>query len=302
MASAGGVVKEQHPRRLENGRQPHGGFIRTHDENPWLFTDEEVYDTPSRISGIPIEAEQHILAMTATFLQDCTRELVLPQLTTSVAMQFFQRFFMLESMSDHKPAAVAAACLFLACKVQETHKRLHHVIVFTVKVRTRNTADYPDGLDIQEDSPEYYEEKRTILDKEREVLKVLNFDLTIDHSYKHLWTLHKCFVSTSSAGESNNEDEAGYKRRAVTQSAWNFLNDSFRSYIPMAYDPREIATAALFLAAKLHRFELPDGTGTCPRTQKRLIGWSEYFYTDRDRIMQLSERILDLYSANDENG
>lgn len=263
------------------------------NENIWLFTDEEISETPSRLCGVSAESEHRILARTAKFLQECSRELLIPQLTISVALTFFQRFYMLESMTVHQPPKVAAACLFLACKVQETHKRLKDIIYWTVKVRTRNTEDFPDGLDLHEDSPGYYDEKSAILDKEREVLRVLNFDLTCDHPYKHLWTLNKCFVKTSQdTDEAKNER---FDKRAVTQSAWNFINDSFRLYLHVRYDPREIATAALYLAAKLHKFPLPDGTGRCPETKKRLIALHEYFKVDPATIDKICNDILDLY-------
>jgi len=49
-------------------------------------------------------------------------------------------------------------------------------------MRTKGSVDYPDGLELYEDSPGYYEEKMQLLDKEREILKVLNFDLSVDTS------------------------------------------------------------------------------------------------------------------------
>lgn len=265
----------------------------TVEENIWLFTEEEVKETPSRVCGVSAATEHRILGRTANFLQECSRELLIPQLTISVALTFFQRFYMLESMTVHQPPKVAAACLFLACKVQETHKRLKDIIYWTVRIRTRYTKDFPDGLEIHEDSPGYYDEKSAILDKEREVLRVLNFDLTCDHPYKHLWTLNKCFLQPSK----DNDDANGsnLNKRAVTQSAWNFINDSFRLYLHVRYDPREIATAALFLAAKLHKFPLPDGTSRCPETNKRLIGWHEYFSTDPEHINNICDEILNLY-------
>jgi cyclin L len=257
----------------------------------WLFTAEELEMTPSRVAGVPAETERRIVARTAQFLQECCRELMIPQLTISVALKFFQRFFMLESMAEHKPPKVAAACLFLSCKVQETRMSLKEIIYWTVKVRTRNTRDYPDGQDISEESPGYYDEKSAILDKEREVLRVLNFDMTCDHPYKHLWTLNKSFLKPAS-GVGGLPDE-----RAVTQSAWNFINDSFRLYIHVRYDPRVIATATLFLAAKLHDFPLPDGTGRHPETGKRLVAWHEYFGVNVADVEGICDQILDLYEG-----
>lgn len=262
------------------------------DERVWLFTAEEVEITPSRIDGVSYSTEALILARTAAFMQDSCRKLLLPQLTIAVALKLFQRFFMLESMAVHKPPKVAAACLFLACKVQETRMSVKDIIYWTVKVRTRNTVDFPDGQDIHEGSPGFYDEKRAIIDYEREVLRVLNFDITCDHPYKHLWTLNEHFLRKSSR-EPGRPDG-----RAVVQSAWNFINDSFRLYIHVRYDPRVIASAVLYLAASLHSYELPDGTGFCPRTGNRLVGWHECFKADMREVVEIGEQIMNLYESS----
>lgn len=273
---------------------PHEG-IADDGEEIWLFTDEEIRITPSRVAGVSQQNEMRIVNRIAGFLQECGRELLIPQLTISVALKFFHRFFMLESMLDHKPPWVAAACLFLSCKVQETHKRLKDIIYWTVKVRTRNTKDYPDGQDIYEDSPGYYDEKRAILDKEREVLRVLNFDLTCDHPYKHLWTLNKNFLQPTKEGPQPD-------KRAVTQTAWNCINDSFRLYLHVRYNSRVIATAALLMAAKLHEFPLQDGKGQCPVTGRRLLAWHEYFSVDITEVRDVCEQIIELYEQGDTVG
>jgi len=265
------------PARIDN--RP----VQTPEDNPWLFTLEEVDETPSRLAQVPASVELKVVAQSAKFLQETGKELFVPQLTISVAIKFFQRFYMLESMTAHQPPLVAAACLFLSCKVQETHKRLKDIIYWTVKVRTRNTPDFPDGLDLFENSPGYYEEKNNILDKEREVLRVLNFDLTVDHPYRHLWTLTRSYLGN------------GALQKTITQAAWNFLNDSFRTYMHVRYDAREIATAAMFLGAKLHKHDLPDGTTKDPKNGKRLWAWHELFHVDLHRVEEICNGLLDMY-------
>lgn len=261
--------------------------VLTPEDNPWLFTSEEVSETPSRVQDVPPEVETRVVAKTAKFIQECGRELNVPQLTISVAIKFFQRFYMLESMLVHSPPLVAAACLFLSCKVQETLKRLRDVIYWTVKVRTRNTPDYPDGMEMHESSTGYFEEKNNILDKEREVLRVLNFDLNVDNPYRHLWSLTRSFFRTSET------------QRVITQAAWNFLNDSFRTYMHVQFDPKEIATAAMFLSAKLHNVDLPDGTQKDMATGNRLLAWHEMYHVDLHRVEQICNMFLDMYEMDD---
>lgn len=275
-----------------NRRQPQNASdrlpIQTPYETPWLFTKEEMEQSPSRLSGVSKSVEFRVIARMCRFLSDAGNAMSLPQLTISLATTFFQRFFMLESMRRHSPPLVAAACLFLACKVQETHKRLKDVIFFTVKTRTKGSKDFPDGLDMFEDTQGYVEEKMNILDKEREVLRVLNFDLTVEHPYQHVWTLSNCFLG-------NGEHE-----RSVLQASWNFLNDSFRTYVHVLYDPREIATSALYLGAKLNEFELQDGNQRHEETGKRIFAWHELFNCDLDRIEEICHMMLDMYDPRTE--
>ncbi len=263
--------------------------IQTPLDNPWLFSASELEESPSRISGISKEVELRIVSRTARFLLEVGRDISVPQLTVSVAIKLFQRFFMLESMVKHSPPQVAAACLFLSCKVQETHKRLKDVIYWTVKTRTRGSPDFPDGMDMFEDSQGYYEEKTAILDKEREVLRVLNFDLTVEHPYQHIWTLNKAFLGTSAL------------QRYVLQAAWNFINDSFRTYVHVRYDPREIATAALFLSARLHHYTLQDGTERDEATGQRIMAWHELFRCNISHIEEICHMLLDMYTFTDRN-
>lgn len=245
---------------------------RTPEEDPWLFTAEELDETPSRLAGVPRAVEDSVHSRSTRYITECSRELRIPQLTTLVAATFLRRFYMLESLTDHSTPAVAAACLFLACKVQETHKRLRDFIYWTVKIRTRDSDDYADGVDLYEDSAMYDAEKTAMLAKEADVLRVLNFDLTIDQPYKHLLAIGKYFIPTNplmSPGRNDSHStnhsratpytsgEIRQRNKEVMQHAWNFVNDSSGSYVHVRFDAREIATAALFIAARLHKLDLP---------------------------------------------
>jgi len=117
---------------------PADTFAMTSD-TAWLFSAEEIENSPSRADGVDAQSEGRTVARMADFLRDASRLLRLPMLTTAVAVKYWQRFYMLESLKRHNPWEVAGACLFLACKVQETHMRLREVIYATVKVRTRGS-------------------------------------------------------------------------------------------------------------------------------------------------------------------
>jgi hypothetical protein len=80
------------------------------------------------------------------------------------------------------------------------------------------------------------------------------FDLTVEHPYKYLLTYVK-----------------GIKgNRNLAQVAWNFVNDRFELFIYISkyslrttlclqFKPQLIASAAIYLASKFLKYELPEG-------------------------------------------
>jgi len=259
----------------------------TPEYDPWIFTEEEVKNSPSRMSGVSEEIENSVLMKSARFILEIGTDMDIPSLTISVAITFYQRFYMLESILAHSPPLIASACLFLSCKVQETHKRLKDIIHSSVKMRTKGSVDYPDGLELYEDSPGYYEEKMQLLDKEREILKVLNFDLSVEHPYKAVWVLSRQFL-----GEVPDDKQ-------VVQAAWNFLNDSYETYVHVRFDANEIASAAFFLSAKLHGYDLPNGREH-NENGERIRGWHELYHCSVANVTTIANRLMDLYELKSE--
>lgn len=261
------------------------------EENAWLFTDEEVAETPSRVAGLSAANEDRIHARSSRFIAECATELRIPRLTTLVAATFLRRFYMLESLTDHDLPAVASACLFLACKVQETHKRLRDFMHWTVKVRTRDLPRKIEGIELFEDSPNYEDEKALMLTKEADLLRVLNFEMSVDHPFKYLIILRKYFLQIPGDEQQPEvKDRLKNSYKDVMQSSWNLINDSIGLDIHVRFDPREIATAAFFLAAQLHRVSLPNSSKDGP-------SWHELFSCDLHHIQVICNSILDIYAS-----
>jgi transcription initiation factor TFIIIB Brf1 subunit/transcription initiation factor TFIIB len=88
------------------------------------------------------------------------------------------------------------------------------------------------------------------------VLKELGFILYVDHP--HNFFFH--YVNALNAGQE------------IAQRAWNFLNDAMRTNICLRYKPENIATAAIYLAARVLQMKLPDNPP-----------WYDLFDTDKKR-------------------
>lgn len=223
--------------------------MRTPESDPWLFTTEEVEKSPSRYAGISREFENECYARATIYIRECSGEMQLPALTVVVAATFMRRFFMLESVVEHDMAHVSSACLFLACKVSETHKRLRDFIHHTVVVRTRDLRVNNEGLDVYEGSNKFETERNAMLKKEAEVMRILNFDLTVDHPFKHLPLLCEHYLNTLGK-EEESEEERSERIKMAKQTAWNFLVESIGTYVHIRFDAREVTTAAVFLGVR----------------------------------------------------
>ena len=121
--------------------------------------------------------EQETRLTTCAFLQESGQKLRLPQLSIATAIVFYHRFYARESYEVYERFQVATTCLFLASKVEETPKKLRDVIVETYKVQ-HQTMQPP------ENDQELWRLKEQVLICERELLRVLGFDLSVEHAYR----------------------------------------------------------------------------------------------------------------------
>lgn len=194
-------------------------------QDKWLSpSNEDPNNLPSVCEkpGLTVEEEEMIRGEGLQFIINLGRNLNLPRLTWSTALVFYHRFFSRQSLLFHSPLSVAIACLFLACKVEETPKKIQIVIGAARDVRvllragSRNRwkeakkeeiercKKMGSNTDVMEDelldfeggawvepsfqvkSADYMLAKDRILLLERIVLHTLSFDINIVHPYKAL--------------------------------------------------------------------------------------------------------------------
>jgi len=124
-------------------------------------------------------------------------------------------------------------------------------------------------LDLE--SPEFWQLRDKILTHELIVLQTIAFDMTIEHPYKSLLTYVKQIQGS----------------RNLAQVAWNFVNDSLRTTLCLQFKPQLIASAAIYLASKFLKYQLPEG----PKP------WWEVFNANIKDLEEISNQILDLYES-----
>ena len=70
------------------------------DSSQWLFTPEELLQTPSIMDGFSVESEREGRAKGVNFITQVGIMLKLPQYTLATASVFLHRFFVRHSMSE----------------------------------------------------------------------------------------------------------------------------------------------------------------------------------------------------------
>lgn len=111
------------------------------------------------------------------------------------------------------PQETATACFFLACKVEETPKKLKDIIIKCHECYYNPNRRDPNYRPLLLDSPEFPKLRQKVLQCERLILQTLSFDLTIEQP-------HKTFKSALNALSLGGDKSMG-------QMTLNFINDRY---------------------------------------------------------------------------
>jgi cyclin T len=209
----------------------------------WLLSQRDLLSCPSVEAGMEFEEIERLSAKSADFIQRAGTELRLPQMTIATALIFFHRHFTVKSFAGTDHFTLAIAACFLAGKVEDTPKKLKDTVMTMQKLRLR--AENPTEEESlwpppsssgkkPEETSEYLRVKKDVLQMELELMKTLNFDLNVEHSYKYVLAYAKQLGA----------------ERDLAQVAWNFCNDSLRTRLCVQYQAKPLAAGAIFLAAK----------------------------------------------------
>ncbi|GAO47695.1 hypothetical protein G7K_1894-t1 [Saitoella complicata NRRL Y-17804] len=235
----------------------------------WYFQKEDFKLTPSALDGITLDQEEWQRAKGVSFIINVASLLKLPQVTVSTACVFLHRFYMRHSLKTNHYYEIGATALFVAMKVEESHRKLKDFIICIVRVAQKN-----DQAEVDEYTKEFWKWQDQIMLHETRMLTALCFDLTIPHPYMLIMDLCKLFSGS----------------KELSQSAWVFINDSFRTTLSLRYRPNAIAAAAFYFAWRYTKAEL-----MIPREHGGKK-WYELVDASIEEIRDACETMADLYS------
>ncbi|KAG8525888.1 uncharacterized protein KY384_000648 [Bacidia gigantensis] len=245
-------------------------------ESQWFFSEEELTRTPSILQGLSPAEERENRSKGVNFILQVGIMLKLPQITLATASIYLHRFYMRYPMDFRRNGgyhyySMAAACLFLAIKVEENNRKLKELVVASVRVAQKNPYK---EVDIVND-PEYWKWRDIIIRFEDTLLDAICFDLSLDPPYKTLYDFLLVY------GEENN--------KKLRNSAWAFISDSYLTTLCLLFPSRTIAGSALYAAARHSGVAFPDDSQGRP--------WWEFLGINLEDISSACDHLAKMYRA-----
>ncbi|XP_064611919.1 cyclin-L1-like [Liolophura sinensis] len=233
-----------------------------------LIPPDKLSPTPSLQDGLDSETETDLRILGCELIQTAGILLKLPQVAMATGQVLFQRFYYSKSFVKHNMEVLAMACVNLASKIEEAPRRIRDVInVFHHVKQVRNGKTIqPLVLD-----QHYINLKNQVIKAERRVLKELGFCVHVQHP-------HKIIVMYLQVLECE-------RNRKLVQTAWNYMNDSFRTDVFVKYQPEKIGCACIYLAARQLQIPLPNSPA-----------WFSIFGVKEDEVQDICLSVLKLYA------
>jgi len=232
----------------------------------FYLTDEQLRDSPSRKDGINEATETALRVYGCDLIQESGILLRLPQAVMATAQVLFHRFYCKKSFVRFSAKRVAASCVWLAGKLEESPRRSKHIIFVFHRMECRRENLPIEYLDVF--SKKYSELRHDLIRTERHLLKEMGFICHVEHPHKFISN----YLVTLEAPE-------------LTQEAWNLANDSLRTTLCVRFKSEVIACGVVYAAARRRGIALPEDPP-----------WWTVFDADEAGIQEVCRVLAHLYS------
>ena len=171
------------------------------------------------------------------------------------------------SVQEFQPEIIAAACVFIACKLEE------HIIQSRYVVSTfHSLLSPPTAPPLDANKPEYWELKKELFNHEIQVLRTLGFMVQVEHPHKYVLSYMRFLNGT----------------KELAQAAWSVANDTLRTDLCTRYTPSTIACAAIYIGSRMAGVPLPEAP------EER--AWWHLFDATHQEIQDICSTMEHLYS------
>jgi len=202
-------------------------------ENNWLFTKEEIENSPSR-NFMSLSKENDTRRIACKFIQHVARapRINLSRSAITTAQILLHRYYMRKSFSDNNPWDVSIGAIFLASKlVSEYSSRISRYLIHECARVAKKIHDPKYELNPHEKEYGYW--KNNMNYYEMEILRIVCFDLTFEEPYSFC---------------ANYCDKINASKEIKAVSCY-LLDESFiRTTLCLQYPAKVIAAGALLLS------------------------------------------------------
>ncbi|XP_009626704.1 cyclin-L1-1 [Nicotiana tabacum] len=233
----------------------------------FYLTEEQLINSPSRKDGIDDVTETTLRIYGCDLIQESGILLRLPQAVMATGQVLFHRFYCKKSFARFNVKRVAASCVWLASKLEESPRKARQVLNVFHRMECRRENLPLEHLDTS--SKKYVDLKADLIRTERHLLKEMGFICHVEHPHK--------FISNYLATL-----EAPAKLR---QEAWNLANDSLRTTLCVRFKSEVVACGVVYAAARRFQVPLPENPP-----------WWKAFDADKAGIDEVCRVLAHLYS------
>ncbi|TDH74005.1 hypothetical protein CCR75_006879 [Bremia lactucae] len=249
----------------------------------WIFSEHELHSTPSQRDGMKFTDELILRRKACDFIEKMAKSLELPKLAQISADNFLHRFYMRQSLVRYDKYLVAAACVLLGSKAEESLKKIGYIARDYIAVR--KVVEKDQVFAIQKHDPQVTAGK--IISMEGVVLHNLSYELTLSHPYKYINEKVDKVVRLQRL----NEHETKIQSSKIKQVAWSFLNDSAYTLACLRLESVDLAAGAVYLAG-LYESYVPEHVCTASG-----LPWWSALATPLHTLQDAACYLLNAYTA-----
>ncbi|XP_059432303.1 cyclin-L1-1 [Corylus avellana] len=243
-------------------------MIYTAIDNFYL-TDEQLKNSPSRKDGIDEATEITLRIYGCDLIQESGILLRLPQAVMATGQVLFHRFYCKKSFARFNVKKVAAGCVWLASKLEESPRKARQVLIVFHRMECRRENLPVVYLEIG--SQKYHDLKTDLSRTERHILKEMGFICHVEHPHK--------FISNYLATLETPPE--------LRQEAWNLANDSLRTTLCVRFKSEVVACGVVYAAARRFQVPLPENPP-----------WWKAFDAEKSGIDEVCRVLAHLYSLS----
>lgn len=218
------------PTSPQDGQREDTHPLKTQRSRPY-YKAEQIGELCALARGAMSESkEQQIRFQACYWIRSVGEHLRFPVRTMGTAMVLFHRFHLFYPMADHFVFSdTAAACLFVACKMEDTQKKLREILLASYQVR------HPNGPEMNIESQTLEDQRKRLIGLERMVLETSCFDFRFRHPQRFIIKFARSM----------------HLATEVAKLAWDVSVDAYKTLLPLQYPPHVLALSYLDLAVKL---------------------------------------------------